>query len=413
MTIKQVILVIAALVATSDSYAMAINNRYLPWYTQPFGRTLDIRSHVHGELFFMTGDKAFARSDETKGIPEVWGKYDQKLASEALLSMGIVNPSILLAQWQTQKTILWDVDQKIESQGFAIDGEWALARGISFGGSCAFMRVNCNQTFSIPAVIRSDMGLMPSQENQLDSQRRDMNKLIGITGTQWSETGFSDAEVYIRWGNVWDYKLKSRQVDAGIKTGFYFPFAKKRDEDNSASIPFGSNGLYGFFFSGDIALEVKEDWTCGMALQLSNHFSKTQKRRLPVKKENYLFGGTTGNVRVNPGVTVVWNPFLKLGDLRDGWNVHVGYTLSHHAGDVWTDKRDDTTITIDLNDIHKLSEWNAEYLSLYVSYDPSKVTKEYKIQPILTINWDAPIRMFAAEEVAKTHKIALGVAFDF
>lgn len=413
MTIKQVILVISALVAASDSYAMAINNRYLPWYTQPFGRTLDIRSHVHGELFFMTADKAFAPSDETKGIPEVWGKYDQKLSSEVLLAMGIVNPSILLAQWQSQKTILWDVDQKIESQGFAFDGEWALTHGISFGGSCAFMRVNCNQTFSIPAVTRRDMNLTSEQENQLDQQRRDMNKLIGIMSTQWSSAGFSDAEFYIRWGNVWDYKLKSRQVDAGLKTGVYFPLGVKRDQNNSASIPFGSNGLYGIFFAGDIALEIKEDWVLGMALQLSKHFSKIQLRRLPVKKENPLFGGTTGNVNVDPGVTLIWNPFLKIGDLRDDWNVHVGYTLSHHAGDVWTDKRTDKTIVIDLNDIHKLSKWDAEYLSLYVSYDSSKVTKKDKIQPILTINWDAPIRVFSAENVSKTHKIALGVAFDF
>lgn len=413
MTIKQAILIITALVATSESCAMAINNRYLPWYTQPFGRTLDIRSHVHGELFFMTADKAFAPSDETKGIPEVWGKYDQKLASEVLLAMGIVNPSLLLAQWQAQKTVLWDVDQKIESQGFTFDGEWAVGHGISIGGSTSLMRVNCNQTFSIPSVTRRDMHLTTDQENQLDQQRRDMNKLIGITSTQWSATGMSDTVLYLRWGNVWDYKLKSRQVDAGIKTGFYFPSGIKRNQNNTASIPFGSNGLYGFFFGGDIVLEIKEDWNVGMALQLSSHFSKTQLRRLPVKKENYLFGGTTGNVKVNPGVTLVWNPFLKIGDLRDDWIVHVGYTLSHHAGDVWTDKRTDTTIAIDLNDIHKLSKWDAEYLSLYVSYDQSKVTKKDKIQPILTINWDAPIRVFTAENVSKTHKIALGVAFDF
>ncbi len=413
MTIKQVVLVISALVATSDAYAMAINNRYLPSYTQPFGRTLDTRSHMHGKLFFMTADKAFARSDEERGIPEVWGKYDQRLASDVLLSMGIVNPAILLAQWQAENKIIWEVDQKIEAQGFSFDGEWNIGRGISFGGSCAFMRANSNLTFSIPVVTRRDMGLTTPQENQLDRQRRDMNKLIGITSTQWSNTGFSDAQLYVRWGNVWDYKLKSREVDAGIKTGVYFPLAEKRDENNPASIPFGSNGLYGIFFAGDLALEIKEDWTFGMALQLSKHFTRIQIRRLPVKKENYLFGGTTGNVKVDPGVTFLWNPFVRLGDLRDGWSVHVGFTLTNHAGDVWTDKRSDKTITIDLNDIHKVSKWQSEYLSLYVSYDPSKITKDHRINPIFTINWDAPVRVFAAEEVAKTHKIALGIAFDF
>jgi hypothetical protein len=412
MTIKQVMLVITALVVTTQSHAMSINNRYLPWYTQPFGRTIEKRSHLQTELFFMTGDKAFHQSsDESKGIPEVWGKYNQKTANDVLLFMNIASP--LRAQWQAEKSILWDVDQKIESQGLTLKGEWTIGRGISFGGSSSLMRINCNQTFSIPFDTRKAMHLTPDQENQLDSQRRAMNELIGITSTQWSETGLSDTELYVRWGNVWEYELKSRQVDAGIKTGFYFSSGVKRDEDNPASIPFGSNGMNGFFFGGDIALEVKEDWTVGMAMQLSKHFEKIQKRRLPVKKENYLFGGTTGTIEIDPGVTFVWNPFLRLGDLQDGVDAHIGYTLAHHAGDVWTDKRADKTITVDLNDMYKLSKWDAEYLSIYVSYDPSKVTKKDKVQPIITINWDAPVKVFVAEDVSKTHKIALGIAFDF
>lgn len=408
---KQVVLVITALVISSESCAMAINNRYLPWYVQPFARTFDTRSRVHGEIFFMTADKAFAHSDESKGIPEIWGRYDQRLASDVLIFMGITSP--LLAQWQIETKILWDVDQKIESQGFAFDGEWFLGHGISVGGSGGLMRVNCNQTFSIPTVLRRDMNLTPDQENQLDRERRAMNELIGITRTQWSGRGLSDTLFYVRWGNIWDYKLKSRQVDAGIKAGVYFPSAAKRDEDNPASIPFGSNGLYGFFFGSDIAFEIKEDWTIGVAMQLSSYCSSTQKRRLPVKKENYLFGGTTGDVRVSPGVTLLFNPFFRIGDLRDCWSAHVGYTLSHHAGDVWTDKRTDKTITIDLNDIFKVSKWSAEYLSIYASYDPSKIIKKHRLQPIVTVNWDAPIKVFVAEGVSKTHKIALGVAFDF
>lgn len=416
MTIKQVLLVIVALVATSESLAVDINNRYLPWYNQPFGRTVDVRSHVHGEIFFMTADKAFARSsDETKGIPELWGKYDQRITNDALLRRGIATPLLpMTGWWQTQTKIQWDVDQKIESQGFAFDGEWYLGKGISVGGSLAMMRVNCNLTFEIPYVTRTDMNLTAEQEDQLDSMRREMNKLSGITGTQWSGSGLSDTTLYFRWGNVWDYKLKSRQVDAGVRAGLYLPSGLKRNQDNPASIPFGSNGLYGFFVGADAAFEIKEDITVGMTMQISSHFKRTQERRLPsYKNENYLFGITKGDVRVNPGTTFVWNPFLRFGDLNDGWGAHVGYTLTHHTGDVWTDVRKDKTIAIDLNNIFSLSEWTTEYLSLYVSYDPSKVTYKDKVQPIITINWDAPIRMLAAKEAPKTHKIGLGVAIDF
>lgn len=412
MTTKHLMLLLGTLIVTTQSLAMVADNRYFPWYGQPYARTVEKRSNLQSELFFITGDDAYGDSSkEKKGIPELWGTYDQKLLSEAIIEIGLTTP--LLAQWQFQRKIEWTVQQKIEAQGLSFRGEWALMNRLSVGASGGLMRANCNQTFKIPHVTKKDLSLTPSQEEELDRERRAMNDLIGLTGTQWKKTGLLDTVIYFRWGGTWDYFLKSRQVDAGVTGGVYIPSSEARDINNAASIPFGGNNTAGLFVGGDFALELKEDWTFGMAMHLSNRFKKTQKRRLPVKKENHLFGATTGNVEVDEGVTFVWNPYFKFGDLQDGLGVHLGYTLAVHAGDVWTDKREDKTITVDLNNIYKLSRWDAEYLSLHVFYDSGKVTKTDKIRPIITFNWDVPIKVFAAKDVSKTHKIALGIAFTF
>jgi hypothetical protein len=412
MTTKYLMLLLGALTAATQSFSMAGDNRYFPWYGQSYARTVEKRSNFQTELFFMTGDEAFGNSSkEKKGIPEIWGTYDQKLLSEAIIAIGLTTP--LLAQWQVQRVIEWDVNQKIEAQGLNLKGEWALTKRFSIGASGGLMRVNCNQTFKIPRVTRNDMSLTPSQEEELDRERRAMNDLIGLTGTQWQKTGLLDTEVYVRWGGTWDYILKSRQVDMGAVGGFYIPTSEEREINNSASIPFGGNNAAGLFISSDFSLELKEDWTFGMSLRLSNRFKKTQKRRLSVKKENHLFGATTGDVEVDEGVTFAWNPYFRFGDLQDGLGAHLGYTLATHSGDVWTDKRTDKTITVDLNNIYDRSKWTAEYLSLHVFYDSGKVTKTDKIRPIITFNWDIPVKALAAEEVSKTHKIALGIAFTF
>lgn len=413
MNIKQLALCFVALAVTSHSYAMVADNRYFPWYGQPYARTAEKRSNVNAELFFMTGNEAYGNSSkERKGIPEVWGTYDQKLASEALIALGITSP--LLAQWQLQKVIEWNTNQKIEGQGVLLRGEWYLPFGFSLGASSGLMRVNCNQSFSLPRETRvTNLGLTTAQEEELDRERRLMNDLIGLTGTQWSETGALDTQLYLRWGGIWDYKLKSRQVDAGVFAGVYLPSAKQRDINNSASIPFGGNNQTGLFVGADLALELKEDVTFGMLVQLSNRLTGIQKERLPLKKENHLFGGTTGDVRVDQGVTFVWNPYFRFGDLQDGLGLHLGYTIASHASDVWTDVRQDKTIAVELNEIYTRSNWNAEYLSLHLFYDSGKVTHKDAILPIITFNWDIPIKFLGAKEVSKTHKIAVGLAFNF
>ena len=189
MTIKQLLFCFGIAMTVSQLSGMAADNRYFPWYRQPYGRTVDKRSNVELDLFFITGNDAFGSSvKEKKGIPELWGIYDQKLLSEAMITAGLTSP--LLAQWQLERKIEWDVSQKLEAQGVFLRAEWALPFSFFIGANSGIMSFNGNQSFSIPNVTKRDMSLTTSQEEELDRQRRLMNDLIGIIGTQWSETGF-------------------------------------------------------------------------------------------------------------------------------------------------------------------------------------------------------------------------------
>lgn len=404
----------------STTYAMVADNRYFPWYGQQFSRNFDAQSHVSSELFFIVGDKAFGRPekigqtgniDEKKGIPEVWGVYDQKVQSDVLIALGIASP--LYAQWQAKRAIEWDVDQKLEGQGYLFRGEWELPHHWYVGCSGGFMKVHSMLSFEIPRTTRNDLVLTAQQEIELDNQRRTMNQLIGLTIPQWSATGLLDTQVYVRYGNTWEYVLKCRQVDAGVWSGFYIPSGVKRSINNPASVPFGGNGAGAFFCGADIALELKEDVTLGCAAHLSQRFTKTYARRLPLKKENHLFGGTTGLVKVYPGVTTVFNSYIMLGDLRDGVGARIGYSLAIHAGDVWADRRVSPSIAVDLNKINARSRWKGECFSINVHYDVNKVIKYTQVHPVISFNWDVPVHFFAAKNVSKTHKVSLGIEFPF
>lgn len=404
----------------SSHHAMVADSRYFPWYEQQFARTMDYQSHVSAEFFAVIGDKAFGHPEkigqtgnveEKKGIPEIWGVYDQKLQSDALIALGIASP--LYAQWQTMRNIQWNVDQKLEGQGLLMKGEWALPHHWYIGFSSGFMKLNSSLSYTLPRAVRDELALTASQEIELDKQRRLMDELIGLTIPQSSTTGLLDTQVYVRYGDTWEYVLKCRQVDAGVSVGFYIPSAEKRSINNPASVPFGGDGVGAFFCGVDASFEIKEDVTLGCAAHLSQRFTKTYEHRLPIKQENHLFGATTGLVKVYPGVTTVLNPYLWLGDLRDGLGAHIGYTLAIHAGDVWADRRVNPTISVDLNKIYKRSKWKGECLSLNLLYDVNKVIKYTKVRPVITLKWDVPVHFLAAKNVSRTHKISLGIEFPF
>lgn len=424
MTKKQLLSLFVLLAGASGLEAMVADSRYFPWYPHSYERTIKRRSICEAGAFFVTASSA--RGNEAKehiGIPEIWGGYDQKQISDAI---GIVGKtSSLLAQWQLQKVIAWDMKGKMEGQGGGLQFEFGFKNGFSFGGSIGAMHLTSDIRYSIPQVTIRDMGLTASQQNQLDAERRAMNETLGFPYAQWSKSGFTDGEFHARWGFLTEYRLKCRKVDGGVFGGVLVPTGVVRDPNNPASVPFGGNGHVGFYGGLESMFEIKEDWELSVRVQVSKRLAKTQVERMPVNYESVLFGAVEGPVRVDPGATFLFTPAFTMHDLRDGFGAGAQYCMAIHGGDVWTDKRTDQSIPTTLGprysngywdnttSIYTKSQWAAEYCVLTIFYDPDRLTTDEGARPQVVFQWDIPINIFVAEEVSKTNTISLGLSFHF
>ncbi len=409
---KKNIVIFLSIFLIKNFAAAVIDNRYFPWNNPPIIHTLEPYSGLRGDLFFVNGNDAFGdHSHEKKGIPEIWGLYDQKQMSDAIIFIGETSP--LLAQWQILRNITWHVKQKLEGQGLQFSGEHALYKGLSFGYSTGFMHLFSDQIFVIPRSVITEMTLSVAQQEELDRERRAMFNQLGLTSSQWSTYGFLDTVLYARYGKTWEYKAKCREISLSLLGGVIVPSGQKRDFFNTASVPFGGNGATGFFIGTDNTFELKEDMTFGLSLQLTTRLTKKMKERLPVIQENYLFGALSGNVSVDPGVTTKIKPYLMLGNIRDGLDICVQYAYTNHSGDDWTDIRQDATIPSNLNGMFKKSQWESDYVSLTVLYDSGKVVKCDSLRPSLRFSWDIPMRLLSAHEVSKTNAVSLGIEVCF
>ncbi len=424
MTKKQILTLLVLFIGVSEVHGgMLSDNRYFPFQSYPVGRTLYQRSVADIGAFFTIANGA--RGDEaieSIGIPELMGIYDQKQISDALLLIGKTTP--LLAEWQLQKTIPWQMYGKIAGQGFYFRSEIGFDNGLSLGFLTSAMHVSSVQRFTLPAVTIRDMNLQPSQIVELDSERRAMNDLLGLTGAQWSQSGTTDTMMYGRYGLLKEYVVKCRKVDAGVFGGFIWPTGILQDTNNPASVPFGSIGRSMIFFGADGAFEVKEDWEFGLTMQLYEAFSKTQVIRMPVNYEPLPFGALVGPAKIDPGSTFFFSTWFSMADLREGFGASLQYTATVHGGDVYTDKRSDQTIPTTLNyavnpnnpawiDTYRRSQWVAEYICINAFYDPNWEKRDEKTAPVFNFKWNIPVKILGAEKVSKTNFITVGLEYHF
>ncbi len=435
MTKKQLLGLFVLLTRVAGLEASVADSRYFPWYPHMYERTLQKRSIFDVGAFFVTASSARGNeSIERISIPEIWGVYDQKQLSDALGILGKQTP--LLAQWQLQRSIAWDVKGKMEGQGAYLQIEYGTKNGFSAGVTTSIMHLTSDQRFTIPAGIKQgslynsdplrDLGLTPSQQEQLDAERRQMQEMLGFTDAQWSATGFTDTEFHVRYGVLDEYRMKCRKVDIGAFAGVLVPSGIKRQPNNPASVPFGGNGHTGFYCGAEGMFELKEDWELSIRLQVSKRLAKTQRERMSINYESLLWGAIEGPVRIDPGASFLFTPAFTMHDLRDGFGAGIQYCLAVHGGDVWTDRRVDQTIPTTLNGlkgagsggylikgVYETSQWGAEYIVATIFYDPDKVTKDEGIRPHIVFQWDVPIHFLVSERVSKTNIISLGLSFHF
>jgi hypothetical protein len=366
----------------------------------------------------MTGNEAYSDLEEQNdiGIYEIYGKYNQGKVAEALQAVGCPNPFVGVPGLNpvkfTGQDIIWNMDGKIASEGIGFQHDQYLGYHVSAGFSWFFMNLFARNKFSLSPKTVQDLTITPEEALKLDEVRRSMNRELGLEPATVSELGSSDFEFYVRAGNVWDYPYKCRRIDAGGRIGVLMPTGKTRNINNPASIPFGGNGKWGIYFSGDTEVELKEDWVVGALVRFNTRFKQTQLQRLPVAGEQPLYAASQGLVQIEPGYTFIFSPYGRLDCIRNGFGIQARFTMIIHNEDDWVDKRCLRSPAVELASSVKTSNWRAEYLTLNAFYDFAKDNPE-KVAPILSFKWDMPLKLFLARGVAKTNRIVLGIQLLF
>jgi hypothetical protein len=393
-------------------WAMVYDNQFFPLYARTYSRTYLKPSNIIPDLFLMTANDAALNNDESSGIPEIFGKYDQNKLANAIVELGRPNPLQAEFPQLIGFNILWNMKSKLEAQGFALEYNQQVTDHFSFGFNFFAMHVFSRINFELaePQIL----SITPEQMLALDQLRREMQQSIGLEAPKFSRGGFSDIDLYFRFGGLWEYTYKFRRIDAGLRIGTMIPTGLTRQVNNPASVPFGGNGHWGVYGALDLEFELKEDWKVGFYGRFSKRFAKKKLDRLTLAGEQPLFGALLAPANIDPGINIVAAPYIRVEDIRDGLGIQANYTYVNHFDDLVTDARPGLQIPpTELAPLNSVTDWSSEYLTLNLFYDFARVRVDKTFAPIVSLMWDIPIQFFGTERVSKTNRISLGIIYSY
>ena len=410
--------VLIASLVTPSAHAMVYDNRYIPLIDRPRLVPDGDPSSFYCDVMMATGYAAVDDNERETTIPRLFGRFDQHRLAQAMVKAGY--PNLLPSAWRTAK-IPWLVDGKIQAQGVVLSYFQQILDWLSCGFSMVAMRVNTVHRFKLLVNRTADdeatnLFLGPGDERMLDDIRRQMFAVLGLQENHAAQVGFGDIDAFVRVGYACEYAYKLRYMDFGLRAGALFPTGWRQEINKPSSIPFGGDGYWGFYVGVDGLFEIKEDIKIGVNARVSHRFARTSLSRIPLDEEPIIFGAEVGQMRVKPGTTFVFSPFVSMENLRNGLGVALQYTLTQHARDRYSDQRSPERIEqapADLKGVSKRSEWGSDYITLNIFYDFGKVKAEREKYPLFWVRWDVPTLFYMSKQVAKTHRISLGVGFAF
>lgn len=396
--------------------AGVIDNRYLPQFDPMYLRKAEPMGSFDFNLLAMSGERGHDQNGKKVNYPEIFGKYNLSQVSLGLQKTQGIN--FLRPEWQPLNDIIWDMEGKLQAQGAHLGVERQIADWLAVGMQFDVLHVSSRIDFLVNSDTKFMLKLDPGSTAELYRALSDTNRALGLAADQWSQSGISDIDLYLRFSIIREYVLKCRQVDAGVKLGTYLPSGVCRDLNNPASIPFGGNGHTGIYIEFDLNLEVKEDWFVGLWAQVVHRLPLTQELRMPAaspdKPELITFGTVTGRGWVDVGTTFGIQPFLVLRDLSDGFGVRLAYTYRHHSSDWWADLRSDKNVATYLNGVRALTEWQSEYVTIGLIYNLWETDDERRGPvPMFYLNWDQPVGVFGDSGSVATHRATMGIEVDF
>jgi hypothetical protein len=398
--------VVILLLAVFTARATIFENRYIPFLQRPLVHVPDKKSYFSVDVFFATASKSLDKTGNEIGIPELTGVYDQQAVARSFVALGCPNP--LPSEFQNQK-ILWAAEGKIQAQGLEFFVNKHLYKNFYAGFYSYFMRVDTTSAFMLTNTFADGKALL------LDRVRRCMNVMAGLsTNDHAAQVGFGDLDCYLMWEHIWEYPYKFRSIAAEGRLGALIPSGQSRNLHKPTSIPFGNDGFWGMYVSGQGEFELKEDWKAGLFLRVSKNFSRTKAERISLFCEPAQYSPLVSDVKINPGAFFVAQLWANFEHVHNGLGARAILTVRRHWKDSWNilccvPVCDDKTCAC----IEDETSWGSDYITLNVFYDFSKTRVCRKIDPIIFFAWDIPSSMLETKRTLKTNKIMLGVEFGF
>ncbi len=415
LMMRQVYFFLLLLVSYCSFESAYFDNRFLfPLNYQTVARTREKPSRLNTDIFFMTADEA--RNDYCDiRLPDLGGTYDLAKLNKAMKMVGITNP-LFLSEWETSE-LPYVCNGKIRATGFDFACEYGFNEHIAVGGALSLMHVSTRYDYCVSNEAKKNLVIcrgseyFPGREQALEEARLNSNKLLCLNAGQWSATGLSDTELYLRFGTIKDYLWKFKQFDASVRVGAILPTGELRSLGAQSSIPFGGNGHYGAFLQGEIALELTDDIFFGFWLYGSKRFTKTSMQRMPMDCEALQYGVLVDCAQVTPGWSIACSPYVLFDDIQDGFGAYAGYTYIHHFKDGW--RYNGTTYCPNLNRLYDASDWTNGFFTIGIDYDFTKGVTIREYGPRVYFDFTLPTDMFSSQWVPKTYRINLGIEFHF
>jgi hypothetical protein len=384
--------------------AMVFDNRFLPLFLKPFTRRWDAPSHMRIQPFFMHADRGISELSRLN-IPDIFGPYDMVNLADALVEKGCPNP--LRSDFIARTSIPWTRRGRIDAQGLAFLYEQYLGNCFSVGINAMFAHVNSRHEF----LLRDAEEQLPIGDKEyLFAVKEKIHRELGLVPALFSKTGFGDIDLYLRFGSWWDYTLKLRRIESGLRVGVLIPTASAIPLNNPAAIPLGGEKHWGAYIGVESEVEIKEDMKVGLMARAIKRFPRTSLQRIPLAGEPSNYGALVGPLRVDPGWTFVFNPTFSLEGLREGFGVAAQYTLVAHLRDRITDVGQQASI---IGPVIARSSWGMEYVTVGAFYDFGKVRECPTLYPKISAYWDIPVNWLVSKRASKTNSVSLMIELDF
>lgn len=394
----------------------ACDNRFFPWLKEPVERNFNPITNSYWGSFYadikgfaLHSSEASSGTDGDIGLFTIWGDYDLNKVAQALESAGFANP--LKTEWRGQRIPFVMMGTQ---QGGGI--RWSFIKDItphfSVGMYGQLLKTQTRLALVFDQAHASIAADTAESRFELEQALLQANKELGLTHTWWNETSIGDIDLFLRFGNHWEYPRKFKAIDFYVRLGALAPFAARQNFCNPASVPIAGNGHIGIYGEIDVEFELKDDLKVGGQFYIIQRFARTGIFRIAHEDEPLNYGVIVGKFQVDPCMTFAANPYVLWQDMRDGFGLGLGYTVVTHPGDFWYDLRTDQTITARLDKARRLSSWTAEYLSVYLMYDFARAVTAYRFAPCVQAVIDAPVHFFGAQNVSQTVRVSLGLIFE-